>query len=65
MIEDAFEKFSFQLDEKLTTWRNEFYNKIDPILTEIENDRENRSISTDEMHKIKDKLDNHEKELLP
>ena len=50
-----------EVEEMLVMFRDDFYNKIDPLLTEVVNAREDREITTYEIRQIKKRLDDHDK----
>ena len=45
------QKLDKKLDEKLTALKNDFYTKIDPILVEVVNSREDREVLSEQNKK--------------
>lgn len=49
-----------ELDEKFTQLKSDFFDKIDPVIREIEDNRVHREISTKDTQEIKEILEDHE-----
>lgn len=54
---------NFDIDEKLTKLKSDFYDKIDPIIREIEDNREDRTLSTHKFERVDNTLVLHHKRL--
>lgn len=53
----------FQIDQLLIKHRSDFYDKIDPILKEVQASREERAIVSEKVANHEDRIENLEKKL--
>lgn len=51
------------LQERLTDFSDKMFTKIDPLLKELVDNREDRALASDESEEFKRKLGNHEKRI--
>ena len=57
------QEIKLEMIDLLRQLRDEFFNKIDPVISEIEDAREDREIGAYQMTELKKVTDNHESRL--
>jgi hypothetical protein len=61
---DEFEgRIERKVDETISKSMNQLYTRIDPLLSEIENNRIDRVLTTDQLQTLKRRADNHERRI--
>ncbi|KKQ95970.1 MAG: hypothetical protein UV74_C0013G0574 [Candidatus Woesebacteria bacterium GW2011_GWB1_43_14] len=60
---DELDDLQQEIHEEFQTWKSEFFDKIDPILKEVLDNREERTITNHRLNKHKEVLKNHNKRL--
>jgi len=52
-----------EISQQMQDWRSDFYDKIDPVLKEVQSSFEERAINAHRISEHEDKLENHEKRI--
>lgn len=63
-VNDLGMKIEHGVEKRLTEFSEKMYTRIDPLLREIVDSREDRALASDEAEEFKRKLANHEKRII-
>ncbi len=63
VTKDTLREELLKLDEKFRTYRDEILNRLDSVMGELQNIREDNSIGTHQTRELREEVDNHEQRI--